>query len=75
MAQNLDDFEPQAATEFVLVKQIMPSRFPVFSLTDSIARSKGTKMACTAPQGIRLTFHLAGRIRPAGKSVPPRRGD
>ena len=32
---NADAFAPPAATEFVLVKQILPSMFPVFSLTDS----------------------------------------
>ena len=66
LAQNLDDFEPQAATEFVLVKQILPSRFPVFSLTDSIARSKGTKMACTAPQGDPAHLSLSW-AHPAGR--------
>ncbi len=51
MAQNLDDFEPQAATEFVLVKQILPSRFPVFSLTDSIARYEGYRNGMHSPTG------------------------
>ena len=32
---NADAFAPPAATEFVLVKQILPSMFPVFSLTAS----------------------------------------
>ena len=46
---NADAFAPPAATEFVLVKQILPSKFPVFSLTDSNARSMEFEMAHTSP--------------------------
>ena len=63
---NADAFAPPATTEFVFVKQILPSIFPVFSLTDSIARSKGTKMACTAPQGDPAHLSLSW-AHPAGR--------
>ena len=49
---NADALAPPVATEFVLVKQILPSLFPVFSLTDSNRAFYGVlKRHALSPRG------------------------
>ena len=70
---NADAFAPPAATEFVFVKQIPPSKFPVFSPTDSKTHSMDFEMAYTAPPETSLPSLSAGRIKAEDK-ILPRRG-
>ena len=63
---NADAFAPPAATEFVFVKQILPSIFPVFSLTDSNPRTLRPRKWHTSSAGNGLTFYDAGCIWAGG---------
>ena len=63
---NADAFAPPAATEFVFVKQILPSIFPVFSLTDSNPRTLRPRKWHTPSAGNGLTFYDAGCIWAGG---------
>ncbi|CUP04634.1 Uncharacterised protein [[Eubacterium] contortum] len=67
---NADAFAPPAATEFVLVKQILPSMFPVFSLTASNTHFEPSDTAYIPPPSPMPFFHLAGRILPEDRPFP-----